>query len=209
MRFVSVSVHQRRQFVITNARQHRWAGNFVSVQMQNGQHHSITQNVHEFVRMPTRGQRTGFGFTIANHATHQQVGIIKRCAKRMQQRVAEFTAFVNGTGGFWCNVAGNSTRIRKLREQFCEPGGVARDVRIRLRVRAFEIRIGHHAWPAVPGASNENCIQIARADDAIQVRVHEVQTRRGAPVTKEAGFDLINCEWLAEQRIGPQINLTN
>ena len=88
--------------------QHGGSGDLVAVEMQDGQHRAIARRVEEFVGMPTRGARTGFGFAIAHDAAGDEIGIIENRAVRVQNGVAEFAAFVNGAGRFRGGVAGNA-----------------------------------------------------------------------------------------------------
>jgi hypothetical protein len=43
--------------------------------MQNREDTAIARRVKEFVAVPTRGERAGFGFAIANNAGDDQVGL--------------------------------------------------------------------------------------------------------------------------------------
>jgi len=65
-RIVAVTNEKRTQFVGRNARKYRRVGDFVAVQMQNGQNGTVPVRVQELVRMPGRRQRSGFGFPITD-----------------------------------------------------------------------------------------------------------------------------------------------
>ena len=65
-----------------------------------GSDRAVARRVQELVRVPTGRQRAGLGFAIADHAAGDQIGIIEDRAMRVQQRVAEFPAFVDGAGRF-------------------------------------------------------------------------------------------------------------
>src|SRR5271163_1226155 len=80
------------------------------------------------------------------------------------------------------NVAGNSTRKRKLLEQLFEPGLVLADVRINLAIRAFEVSITNQRWSAVTGTGDIEHIQVILLDDAIQMHIDEVLTWRRTPM---------------------------
>ena len=108
MRLPAVATQQLFQFLAGNARQKSGIGNLVAVEMQNRQHRAIGGGVEEFVGMPRRCQGVGFGFgfAIADHARHNEIGIIENRAERMTERVAQFAAFVNRAGRFGRDVAG-------------------------------------------------------------------------------------------------------
>ena len=91
----TVATEQLLQFLASNAREHGWVGNFVTVQMQNRQHRPIRGRVEEFIGMPGRRQRACFGFAIADNASDNKVRVVKHSAERMAERIAEFAAFVH------------------------------------------------------------------------------------------------------------------
>ena len=55
------------------------------------------------------------------------------------------------------------------------------DVRVVLAVRAFEIGVGDQGRAAVPGPGDVDHVEIELADDAVQVRVDEVEARASCP----------------------------
>jgi len=111
---VSITAKQRLQLVAADAGQHCRAGDFVAVQVQDGQHRPIMDRIEKLVRVPTGRQRSGLGLAVADHADDQQIGIVERRAVGMGQGVAQFSAFVDRPGRFGRGVAGNSTRKGKL-----------------------------------------------------------------------------------------------
>ena len=70
-------------------------GDFVSVQMQNRQHRSISRGIQEFVGMPTGRERPRFRFTVADDAGYDQTGIVERGSIRVSERITEFSTFVD------------------------------------------------------------------------------------------------------------------
>jgi hypothetical protein len=125
------------------------------------------------------------------------------------QGVAEFAAFVDGAGSFGRDVTGNSTRKRKLLEEFLHALFVLRNVRIEFAVGSFEIDVGDDARSAVTGPGDIDDVEIVLFDQAIEVEVDEIQARRGAPVAEEARFDVFDTERLAQHRVGEQIDLAD
>jgi len=96
-----------------------------------------------------------------------------------------------------------------LFEQPLQAFGVLGDGRVHLGVRAFEICIGDHAWTTVARATHVHRIQVTLHDGAIQVHVHEIEARRGAPMAKQPGLDVFALQRLAEQRVVIEIYLAD
>lgn len=65
---VAVPAKEMIQLVVTDPGQDRRIRDLVTVQMENGQDHAVGERVEKFIGMPTRRKRTGFRFTIADHA---------------------------------------------------------------------------------------------------------------------------------------------
>src|SRR5438309_6591515 len=85
--------------------------------MQDGQHGAVACRVKEFVGMPTGGERSGLGLAVAHHATSDKIGIVENRTVSMRQRIAQFTAFMDGAGGLSSIVAGYASGERELVEQ--------------------------------------------------------------------------------------------
>src|SRR5439155_26275367 len=125
-------------FLMRDARKHTRVGDLVSVQVQNGQHYTIGGRIEEFIRMPTGGERAGFGLTVADDGRDNQVGIVESCPERVTQRVAQFTALLNRTGRFRRYVARYPAGEGEPPEHLLDPLFVLRDVRINLAVGALK-----------------------------------------------------------------------
>ncbi len=67
--------------------------------------------------MPTRGKRSGLGFTVADNARDDEIGIVERSAERVPDRVAELAAFVNRSRRLRRDVARHTARERELFEE--------------------------------------------------------------------------------------------
>ena len=57
------------------------------------------------------------------------------------------------------------------------------------------------------GARDVDRVQVARLDLPVEVRVDEVQARRGAPVAEQPRLDVLVAQRLAHQRVVEQIDL--
>lgn len=144
--------------------------------------------------MPAGGQWSGFGFAVADDTGDHQIGVVERRAEGMHQRVPEFAPLMDGPGGLGRDMAGNTARKGELPKQPAQSVGVFLDAGVDLAVGAFEVGVGDQAWAAVPGAGDVDDLGVAGTDDPIQMGVDEVESRRGAPVSQEPGFDVLGAE---------------
>src|SRR5450755_4023797 len=80
----------------------------VAVEMQDRQHGSIENRVEKLVGLPGGRQRAGLRLAVADDAGDDQGRIVERCPKRMTERVAQLTAFMDGTRRRRRDVAGDS-----------------------------------------------------------------------------------------------------
>lgn len=159
--------------------------------------------------MPRRGQRAGLGLAVADHAGDDQVGIIERRAIGMDQRIAELAALADRARRLRRGVAGNATGKRELPAQLLDARGVAADVGIDLAVAALEIGVRHHTRPAMPGSAHIKDAEIVGPNRAVQMRVDEIKSGRGAPVAEQPRLDMVACQRLAQQGVVEQIDLSD
>ena len=158
--------------------------------MEDGKHHAVLSGVHELVGMPTRRQRTGLGFAVADHSDHQQIGIVERGAVGVRQGVAEFAALVDRAGCLRGDMRGNATGEGELSEQPPHAFGVLGDVGVGLGVGPVEVGVGDQARTAVAGAGDVDGRLCTFDDRPVEVGVEEVQSWRGAPVAEQSRFDV-------------------
>ena len=78
---------------------------------------------------------------------------------------------------------------------------------IELAVGPFQIGVGDNAGPSVAGTADEDDIEVQRLDHAVQVYVDEVEPGCRAPVSEQAGFDVLQLERLLQQRVVVKIDL--
>ena len=100
MRRPAVAAEQGVEFLVRNAREDRGVVDLVAVQVQHGQHGAVAHRVQELVRVPGGGERSGFGFTVADHDRHQQVGVVEGRAEGVRDAVAQLAALVDGSRRF-------------------------------------------------------------------------------------------------------------
>src|SRR5664280_2349587 len=119
-----------------------WARNLVTVEMQNRKDCAISHRIEEVDRLPATFEGAGLGFSVANDAGNNQIGIVECGAKRMNQRVTKLTTLMHRIRNVRPAVAGNPARRRELAEHESHPVFIGRDLRVNLSVRAFQIRTG-------------------------------------------------------------------
>ena len=68
--------------------QYGGTGNLVAIQMQNGQHRSVTHRVQKINAFPGAFERSGLGFPIPNHGGDDQIGIVESGTKGVGQDIA-------------------------------------------------------------------------------------------------------------------------
>jgi len=206
---VTVAAEERLQLVPRDARQHRGAGDLVTVQVQHGQHRPVVDRMKKLVRVPARGQRAGLRLAIADHAGHEQVGIVERRAERVRQRITQLAALVNRARRLRRDVARNAAREGELFEQPPHPVLVLGDVGIDFAVGAFQVGVRHQPGPAVARPGDINDVEVVLLDHAVQVGIDKVEPRGRAPVAQQARFDVRQLERLLQQRIVVEINLSD
>jgi hypothetical protein len=177
--------------------------------VENGQHRTVAADVDELVRVPARREGARFGLAVADHAADDQIGVVEGGAEGVQEGVAELTTLVDRTRGLGGDVARDAARIRELGEEPGEAVDVAADRRIDLGIGALEIRVRDHARPAVAGPCDEDRVQVALADHAIHVGIHEIEAGRGAPMPQQSRLDLIDRQRFPEQRVRAQVDLAH
>src|ERR1700693_3205048 len=170
--------------------------------MQDGEYRAITRRIRKLIGMPTSGQRACFRFAITHHAADQQIWIVECGAVCVSNGVAELAAFVDRTGSFGSDMAGNSARKRKLLEQPSESVFRLRNAGIKLAVGAFQISVSYQAGTSMAGPCNINDVEIVLLDEPIQMYVDKIQSWRGAPVTQKPGFNLLGESGFGRRRLG-------
>ena len=159
--------------------------------------------------MPAGGEGTGLRLAVAHHTEDLQARVIEGGAVGVRQGIAQLTTFVDRPRRLGCVVARDAAWKRKLPKQLLQSDQVRRDVGISLGVGPFEIRVGDHRRPAMARATDEDGVEIAGFDEAVQMRIQKVQTGGGPPVAEQARLDVLDLQWLAQQRVREQIDLTD
>src|SRR3954464_12111814 len=74
--------------------------------------------------MPRRRQRPSLRLAISHNTRRNQIGIIQHRAERVTQRIAQLSSLMNRARRLGRNMRWNSSRKRKLFEQFSFPRGI-------------------------------------------------------------------------------------
>ena len=136
---------------------------------------------NELVGVPAGGQRPGLGFTVADDARDEQVGVVERGAVRVHEGVAELAALVDGAGRLGSDVARDAAGEGELPEQSAQAFRVLRDVRVGLGVGALGVGVRDQAGAAV--------------------------ARGGTPVPEQTRLDVLGGQRLTQQRVVQQVDL--
>src|SRR6185437_10056310 len=192
-----------------NARQHGGIGDFISVEMQDGEHGAVGGRIEKLVRVPARGESAGLRFAIADDAGDDEAGIVEGRAVCVDKRVTQFPSLVNGARGFRGHVAGNAIWPTELAEEALDAVLVLLDVRVNFRVGAFEIRVRHNAWASVTGADDVDHVQATVADEPVQMQVEKIEAGGGAPVAEQARLDVVDRQRAFKEWVVLEINLAD
>src|ERR1700722_2307746 len=95
VRRITASLEESNQIFVALTRHYRRPGNFVSVQMQDRQYRSISRRIQEVNALPAAFEWAGFGFAVANDASHDKVLIIESRSESVNQRISESSALVH------------------------------------------------------------------------------------------------------------------
>ncbi len=141
--------------------------------------------------MPTRRERPGFRFAIADDTGDDKIRIVERRAVGMAQRIAQLATFVNAARSFGRHMAWNPAGEAELFEQFLHSFGILADVGIHLAVSSLKVCMRHKRWASVAGADDVDHVQLIALDDAIQMNVQHVEARRRSPMPEQTGLDVL------------------
>jgi len=206
-RLVTKSAKEIADLAVGHAAEHGRVRDLVAVEVQDRQHGAVMRGIEELVGVPGRRQRPGLGLAVADNAGDDQIGIVERRAIGMHQRVTELAALVDRPRRLRRRVARDAAGEGKLPEKFSQSVHIARNVRIDLAVAAFQISVRNHARAAMTGTADIEHAEILRPDDAVEMRVDEIQPRRRAPMAEQTRLDVLGPQGLAQQGIVQEIDL--
>jgi hypothetical protein len=108
--FVAIAQHQALELFVINSCEHCWAGDFVPIQMKDGENRTVTRRVKKLGAMPGCGQWACFGFSITDHTGNDEIRPVEGSAERMGQAITEFSSFMERPGRFRRAMATDAAR---------------------------------------------------------------------------------------------------
>ena len=204
---VAVALQQRGQFLLADAGQHSRVGDLVPVEMEDRQDRAVADRVDELGGVPRRGQRPGLRFSVSDDTRHDQVRVVECRSVGVRERVPQLTALVDRSRHLRRHVTGNAAGKGELLEQPRHPAGVLRHCRVPLAVRAFQPGVRHDRGTAVARPRDVDDVEASFCDDAIEVRVDEIQARGRPPMAEQAALDVLRTQRLTQQRVRQQVDL--
>ena len=198
---VPVGAEQADDVFVVGAAEHRRSADLVAVEVEDRQHRAVAVRVEEAHALPRALERTRLGFAVADHARHDQVGVVERGAEGVHERVAELAAFVDRPRCRRAHVARDAARRRELTEEARHAVFVLCDVRVDLGVGALEVHVRDERRSPMARARDVDHVRVALADQPVEVHVDERQPGRCAPVAEQARLHVISRERLAQKRV--------
>src|SRR6185437_3760049 len=178
-------------------------------EVEDRQHSAVMHGIEELVPVPGGRHRPGLGLAIADDAGGDKLGIVEHRTIGMSERIAELAAFMDRAGRLGRGVARDTAREAELPEQPPHAFFGLRHARIKLAIAAIEPGAGDNARPAMAGSGDEDHVEMSRLDDAVEMGIDEIESRRRPPMTKQPRLDVLERERLLEQWIVEQIDLAD
>ena len=144
---------------------------------------------------------------VADDAGDDQIRVVEGGPIRVDQRIAQLSAFMNRARSLGRDVTRNSVRPRELAKEPLQSVAAALDRRIVLGVRPFQIALRHDARPAMAGTDDVHHVEIVLLDQPVEMDIEKVQPRGRAPMPQQTRLDVFEPERGFEQRIVLQIDL--
>src|SRR4029078_11612400 len=177
--------------------------------MQDRKHRPVTCRIEKLVGMPTSRERPGLALAIAHYAARDQAGIIEDRAVRMDQGIAQLSAFMNRARCLRRGMTWDAARKRELLDELSPPFFILLNVWIEFCIGAFKVCVRHNPRPAVPRPADINHIEVVFLDRPIAMDIDEIQSRSCPPVSQQAWFDVLEFKRFAQKLIGVEVNLSD
>src|SRR5271166_6019919 len=178
----AVSRQQAFQLLVRNARKQSGVINLVSIQVQDGENRAIPNGVEKLVNVPGSRQWPGFGLSVPDRRSHDQIRVVEGSAAGVREYISQFTAFVDRTGSFGGAMASDAAGKRELLEELAETFFVLTFFRVDLGVGSFEISGAQYTRRAMAWPGHENHVQVVFLDEPVQVNVDECKAWTRSPV---------------------------
>ena len=206
---VAVAAQQALELLARDPRGHRGVRDLVAVEVQDRQHRPVVDGVDELVGVPRRGQRAGLELPVPHDRGDDEVRVVHRGAVRVGEDVAELAALVDRARRLGRHVAGDAAGERELPEQRPHPVAVVADAGVGLAVGALQPGVRHRRRAAVARTGQEDRVDVAFADQPVEVGVEQVQPGRRAPVAEQPRLDVVRHQGSLQQRVVQQVDLAD
>ena len=118
-------------------------------------------------------------------------GLSNDRAEGSRQRVAEFAALVDGSRDTRVEVTRESARPREASHEVVDALVIRREFGIEVPQAAFQVSVGEIRRRAVARTGHEQEVQVVGEDQPVQVRVDEIDSGAGAPMTQQPVLDVL------------------
>ena len=207
VRLPATSMQEALELLMRDVGQNSRITDLIFIQMQHGKHCTVGLCIQELVGMPCSCKRTGLSLAVADDHGSDQIRVIKGSAERMRDGITKLTALVDGTGRLRCHVAGDTAGEGELLIQSLQSFDILRNVGIYFAVSTLKVRVCHKEISAVARSGDQDHVQIILIDRTIHVRIDEVLSGNGSPVTYDLLLDHVLRQRLSKQGIVQQIQL--
>ncbi len=99
-RVIAHGVEQGRHLRVWLTAENGGVGDLVAIEMEDGQDRAIMDGIETGDGLPGGGQGPGFRFSVTDHASDGQLGIVEGRAEGVGKGVTQFTALMDRPGGF-------------------------------------------------------------------------------------------------------------
>src|SRR5258708_5928388 len=189
-RLVTITCKQSEQFLVAHCAIDSRIGDFVAIQVQNGQYRTGFRRIKKFVAMPGGRGRAGLRLTVTDDTGYDQIKVVHGSAKSGCQGITQLSAFVNSSRNTRIQVAGESAGPGKAPHKFFNSNPVKRQLWIVFMERAFQIEVGQVSGSPVPWSRDQEHIDVIAHYQVIEVSIDHVDTRVGTPVPQQTIFNI-------------------
>src|SRR6478609_1129365 len=205
-RCIAVADEQGFQLLVADPRKDGRVRDLVAIQVEDGQHRAVAHRVQELVRVPGRCERTGLGLAVTYDTCDDELRVVEHRAIGMRHAVTEFAALVDRAGCLWRDVGADVARKGELLEELLHPLCVFALVGVDLGVGSLQIAGPEYTGRSVSRPCHEDHIEVVTPDQPVQMGPHERERRARTPVPEQALLDVINAQWLTQQRVVLQVD---
>src|SRR5437879_11703395 len=96
IRLPAVAREKLGEFLIIHPAKQGWISDLVAIEVENGQHGTVTCGIQKFIAMPAGCQGSRFRLAVSHHAARQQFWIVEHGTASVPDRVAQFPTLRDG-----------------------------------------------------------------------------------------------------------------